>query len=107
MLIKFLCEGCGAEVNSFRAKAVPKSQMCAVCEWFCEHVTDPESMTRDMQRSGHLLPVCTHHRCRCIWAERYARMSDAAKTPRQAALLLAEAVNVHRKPVQCLEGLNV
>ena len=45
------CEGCGAHVLQTGRDGVPRSQLCAVCEWLCEHVT-PEEMMEIRAHSG-------------------------------------------------------
>jgi hypothetical protein len=44
---EFICEGCGAYVHDARlydGPPVPPHGLCAICEWLCEHITDPEVM---------------------------------------------------------------
>jgi hypothetical protein len=53
-MIEFDCEGCGAHVFGYGRETVPKSGMCAVCEWYCEHIPDPEKMIDAMRFTGHL-----------------------------------------------------
>lgn len=54
-VVEFDCEGCGVHVLGYGRDTVPKSHLCAVCEWFCEaYAGDPEAMIRDMRRIGHL-----------------------------------------------------
>jgi hypothetical protein len=43
-VIEFDCEGCGAHVYNVGRDTLPVSGMCALCEWLCEHVPDPEEM---------------------------------------------------------------
>lgn len=43
-MIEFVCEGCGDHVYAFGRVSVPVSGLCAVCEWLCEYVPDPEAM---------------------------------------------------------------
>ena len=40
-MVQFTCEGCGSEVFNVGRDTIPASQLCAVCEWLCEHVPDP------------------------------------------------------------------
>jgi hypothetical protein len=100
-MIQFTCEGCGVDVTGIGRNDVPGTHLCAVCAWFCEHVADPESMIRDMRRIGHLAPTCTHYACRCRRASELAYMADRSEDPRTKARLLAQAAEVHRRPVVC------
>lgn len=54
MTVEYDCEGCGAHVFGSGRDTVPKSHMCTVCEWLCEHVPDPEAMMDLRQRQGLL-----------------------------------------------------
>jgi hypothetical protein len=51
-VVEYGCEGCGVTVFSFGRPAVPKSHMCAVCEWMCEFVPDPVEMMEMRCRQG-------------------------------------------------------
>jgi hypothetical protein len=39
--IEWACEGCGAPVVAFNTARRPLHGLCGICEWLCEHVTDP------------------------------------------------------------------
>lgn len=54
MTVEYHCEGCGDHVFNAGRDTVPKSQMCAVCEWLCEFVPDPVEMMELRQRQ-HLI----------------------------------------------------
>ena len=41
-MIEFDCEGCGVHVLSFGPERVPKSHLCATCEFLCERVLEPD-----------------------------------------------------------------
>jgi hypothetical protein len=43
-VISFFCEGCGVQVYALGRETVSRTGLCAVCEWLCEHVPDPEAM---------------------------------------------------------------
>lgn len=47
--VEYDCEGCGIHVFGFGRDTVPKSHMCATCEWMCEFIPDPQKMM-DMRR---------------------------------------------------------
>jgi hypothetical protein len=51
--VEYDCEGCGVHVINFGRDRVPVSGFCAVCEWLCEFVPDPEEM---MALRLHLMP---------------------------------------------------
>jgi hypothetical protein len=48
--IEFNCEGCGVHVVAFGLATIPKTGLCAMCEWLCEFVPDPEEMMAVRQR---------------------------------------------------------
>ena len=41
-MIEFDCEGCGGHVVATGRDTIPRSGLCATCEWLCEFVPDPE-----------------------------------------------------------------
>jgi hypothetical protein len=43
-MIEYDCEGCGYSVVNTSLDRPPRSGFCAVCEWLCEFVPDPEEM---------------------------------------------------------------
>jgi hypothetical protein len=61
MTIEFDCEGCGVQVFAFGIDAAPETQMCAVCEWMCEHL-DPLEMMTIRQARGDMAECNEHFR---------------------------------------------
>jgi len=49
---EFDCEGCGAHVFALGRARVPRSGFCALCEWLCEFVPDPQEMMDLRARIG-------------------------------------------------------
>jgi hypothetical protein len=43
-VVEFDCEGCGGAIVLVYTDERPKSGLCNICEWLCEHVPDPETM---------------------------------------------------------------
>ena len=50
MTVAWECEGCGWHVIAVARDVVPAHQLCSLCEWLCEVVTDPEEIERLRKR---------------------------------------------------------
>lgn len=44
MPVEYDCEGCGSHIYNAGYDKVPKTGLCLMCAWLCEHVPDPEAM---------------------------------------------------------------
>lgn len=79
--------------------------MRPVCEWDTPYAQ--RKLAANPDTAPRLPPMCNHYVCRCVRAERLARMSDqTGRTLADRERLLAEAVAVHSKglAVPCVEA---